>query len=252
VSATPNPRRLACEFVVAAAACGASYYFLVDGARTRIAAVRADIAKAQQEEASRAGIDSLSDTQVSELQRTTAERAGEMRIRSLPAADEATMFGRISELAATRSVRVEQLNPVQVQSPATQALGLPPGVQAGTPAAAAAQPAPPPPGVTPVKDIRVGYSMTVTGTYSDVAAFVGGLSDKLGYTTVKSIRLSQPDLHQPTVLRAMITTEHLCMDLSNIKLPPTTNPTHQPMPLTDPAESTATVPDHPPAPASNE
>ena len=99
-STPPSARRLACEFIIAGAVCGAAYYFLADAANGKITAVRRDIAAAQQEEASRAGVDGLTDAQVAELKRTTLERAAEMRERSAPALDEAAMFARISSMRA--------------------------------------------------------------------------------------------------------------------------------------------------------
>ena len=59
MSTTPNNRRLACEFMIAAAVCGAAYYFLVDSVNEKIAAVRHEIETAQQREASQAGIGGL-------------------------------------------------------------------------------------------------------------------------------------------------------------------------------------------------
>lgn len=231
MSKSSDTRRLVCEFVVAAAICGGAYYFLVDGAHAKLAAVRADIAKVQQDEAARSGIGSLTDGQVSDLLRTTSEKAAQMRARSAPALDESTMFARLSELASMNSVRVEQLNPVQTQGASAPSVGLPPGVQPGTPAAAAAGTTPD--GIAPAKDIRIGYSLAVTGKYPDLTAFVSALTDRLGYTIVKSVRITQPDVRTPDMLRAAIETEHLAMDLSAVKVPATTTSARQPMPIID-------------------
>lgn len=240
MSASPDNRRLACEFLIAAAVCGGAYYFVVDSAKTKIAAVRVEAVKAQQEEASHAGIGGLSDAQVSDLTRTTAERVADMKARSAPAIDESSMFTRISELATANTVRIEQLNPVQMrtengQHTAPQA----PSPQAGTPAAQAAAEGPPVP-----HDIRAGYSMSVTGKYPDLVAFIGALSERLGYTIIKSVRLSQPDLRTPDVLRVAIETEHIALDLSAIRVQAVPAATRQPMPIAGvsetPGESQAT------------
>lgn len=240
MSAAPNNRRLACEFLIAAAVCGGAYYFVAESARGKIAAVRRDLETAQQHEAARAGIGSLTDGQVGELRRTTVERVEDMRTRSAPAKDEAAMFARISGLAATHTVRIEQLNPSQVQVSGVGAVAPMPGVQPGSPAAAAGLGAGDGPAAVPARDMRIGYTMSVTGTYSDLAEFVGSLADRLGYTVVKSVRLSQPDLRQKDMLRAAIETEHFALDLSAIKLSVPGAATKQPMPVAPSAAGAAT------------
>lgn len=231
MSASPQSKRLACEFLIAAAVCAGLYYFMVDSTKAKIAVVRADAAKAQQEEASHAGIGSLSDAQVGDLMRTTAERVADMKARSAPATDEAGMFTKISDMAISNAVRIEQLNPVQIKGDggpriAPQAPTSPPMAPSSTPAAQAAAEGPPQP-----HDIRVGYSMVVTGKYSDLAAFISSLSEHLGYTIVKSVRMTQPNLNTPDTLRAAIETEHLALDLSGVKLLGIAPATKQPMPL---------------------
>ena len=231
MSASPQSKRLACEFLITAAVCAGVYYFMVDNTKAKIAIVRTEAAKAQQEEASHAGIGSLSDAQVSDLLRTTAERVADMKERSAPATDEARMFARISEMAISSSVRIEQLNPVQIKGEgapriAPQVPTTPPIAPSGTPAAQAAAEGPP-----ALHDTRIGYSIIVTGKYSDMAAFVAALSDHLGYTIVKSVRMTQPDVRTPDTLRAAIETEHLALDLSAIKLLGIASATKQPMPL---------------------
>ena len=247
MSTPSSSRRLAAEFAIAAALCGGAYYFLVDSASGKIEAVRRQIEQTQQREAAQAGIGGLTQAQIDELKRTTSERVAEMKERSAPARDEAAMFARISALAATHSVRIEQLNPSQVQIAGSGAAALPPGVSAGTPAAAGAQPPPPPPGTPGVpeapapvvaKDTRIGYTMTVTGAYTDLAEFIGALTDRVGYTVVKSVRISQPDLHRGDMLRAAIETEHFSLDLSAIKLAGGVSAAKQPMPMA-PAAATA-------------
>ncbi len=236
MSTPSSTRRLAVEFAIAAALCGGAYYFLVDSASGKIEVVRRQIEQTQQREAAQAGIGGLTQTQIDELKRTTSERVAEMQERSAPARDEAAMFARISALAATHSVRVEQLNPSQVQIAGSGAAALPPGVSPGTPAAAGAQPpvvpgAPDAPAPVVAKDTRIGYTMTVTGAYTDLAEFIGALTDRVGYTVVKSVRITQPDLHRGDMLRAAIETEHFSLDLSAIKLAGGASAAKQPMPV---------------------
>jgi Tfp pilus assembly protein PilO len=211
-----NSRRIVCEFFVAAAVCAGAYFFAVDSAKGRLSAVRKQTSEAQMKEAARAGIGGLTDAQVHDLQRVTLERAEEIKAGSLPATDEATMFARISELASANSVRIDQLNPQTISGSAAPVV-LPPGVSSGTPAAAAVEQA-----ASAAKDSRIGYTMSITGGYANLAGFIGAVSRELGYTQIRSVRLSQPDVRNPGVLRAEITSEHHAFDLSAVKVPPLT------------------------------
>jgi Tfp pilus assembly protein PilO len=222
-----NNRRLACEFLVAAALCASAYYLLAQSAGERLAKVRAEIAEAQAKDSARAGVGNLSEAQVRELQQTTADRIAAIRERSEPAIDEAVMFARVSELAVTHGLRVDQLSPSRVTASGGPAPNLPPGVHAGTPAAQPGGPVDPaaPPVAAP-KDSSVIYTMTLIGSYTDISAFLDGLTQRAGYSTVRSIRLSQPDLSRPDQLRAAVETEHFAFDVSAIKVPPSaTTPT---------------------------
>jgi len=218
VTTAPNHRRLASEFMIAAAICGAAYYFLADSAHTKLLKVRDEVAKVQSQEAARVGVDKLSDAQVRDLQRSTSERAAEIRAKSAPAFDEATMFSRISELAVTHNVRVEQLNPTLSQGGPTPP-ALPAGVQPGTPAAAALAPNGDPTAPPPPKDRRIGYNISISGGYPNIAGFLGALNRDLGYTLIRAIHITQPDAQNPQQLRAAIETEHLGFDLAAVKIP---------------------------------
>lgn len=227
-----NTRRVLCEFVIAAAVCAAAYYFLVLSGREQLRAVRQEVAQAQAKDAVRLGAGNLSEAQLQDLRRATAERIADIKARSGPATDEATMFVRMSELAAAHALRIEQLNPSRASGQQSQAAPLPPppppgAPQPGTPGAQAAADAPAP------KDSSVTYALVVTGAYSDIASFLGSLPSKLGYTAIRNVRITQPNLVRAGQLRAEITTEHFAFDVSGIKAPPlaATQPVIQPMPL---------------------
>ncbi|HVU63953.1 MAG TPA: hypothetical protein VHC70_08245 [Phycisphaerales bacterium] len=228
---SPNAKRIFCEFFIVAAVCGAAYYFLVDSARAQLAKVREEVAQAQARDAVRLGVGNLSEAKVQDLRRAIAERVANIKACSAPASDESIMFVRMSQLAADHALRVEQINPArstqqQPQAPVPSPAGAPP---AGTPAAQAAADAA---AVAP-KDSSITYTLVVTGAYSDIAAFLGALPSKLGYTIVRGVRISQPNLVHPAQLRAEITTEHFAFDVSGVKAPPliATQPVIQPMPV---------------------
>ncbi|HMN42731.1 MAG TPA: hypothetical protein PKE29_17965 [Phycisphaerales bacterium] len=216
--AKPNDnRRIACEFLIAAAVCGSAYYFLADSAGARLAKVRAEVAEALVKESARAGVGNLTDAQVQDLRHTTAARVADIRARSEPASDEAVMFARVSELALAHSLRVDVLSPARSSVSGGAAPNLPPGVHAGTPAAA------PPPGSDPAgpapRDSSVIYSITLIGPYSGISAFLAELPEHAGYSTLRSLRLSQPDIARPDQLHAALETEHFAFDVSAFKLP---------------------------------
>lgn len=236
-----STRRLACEFAIAASICGAGYYFLVDSARGKLAGVCAQISEAESREAALSGVGGLTDIQVMDLRRLTLERVAQIKKRSAPAADEATMFAAMSGIAGTHNLRIEQLSPV-MSAPGASITILPPGVQPGTPGAAqAAEQAAAAP-----KDTRASYNISISGGYADIAAFLESMSRSLGYTVIRSVRLTQPDSAIPDLLRAEISSDHLGFDLSAIKLPTaaagsTLPPTPAPTPAPAPADAGRTV-----------
>src|SRR5438445_387647 len=75
--------------------------------------------------------------------------------------------------------------------------------------------APPPP-----KDTSSGYTLSITGGYSGLSGFLADLSHDLGYTLIRSVRISQPDLTKPDLLRASVETEHFAFDVTAIKTVP--------------------------------
>lgn len=231
-----STRRLGCEFMIAASICGAGYYFLVDSTRAKLAAVCAQIAEAEAREMAISGVGGLTDLQVADLRRLTLERVAQIKERSAPAADEATMFAALSGIAGTHNIRIEQLSPV-MSAPGASITVLPPGVQPGTPdaAQAAAQAAAAP------KDTRASYNISVSGGYADIASFLDAMSRSLGYTVIRSVRLTQPDSASPDLLRAEISSDHLGFDLSAIKLPTAATPTTPPSSTPAPASAGPTA-----------
>ena len=222
MTSTVGNRSFAWPLAIVMAACIGAHCFLAAMPGASAASVRSRIAQIEHEQAASADVGSLSDSQVEILRRTTAERADRIRDRSSPALDEATMFARVSDLAAANSLRLEHLNPTQILQPSTPSAPASPGASSGTPTTHAEA----------AKDARVGYSIAVTGAYSDLVAFIGAITNRLGFTVIKTVSISQPDLKKPDTLRALIETEHIAVDLSAIKTGPVA-PTRQPMPITD-------------------
>lgn len=226
MSVHPATRRLFAEMLIAACVCGGAYTFLVDSTRAKVASIRDEISRLQSDQ-SETGIGSLSEQQISELQRVTAERLRQIADRSLPSKDETSLYEHVSSLAASHGVIIDALNPVA--QPKQNAPALPPGVQPGSPAAAqaladaAAQPQ--------YKDVKSAYTIGVRGSYSDLACFIASLRNKLGYTSIRSIELHPTDSDSGPQIRADIATDHFAFDTAAVQLPKVAPATHQPMPI---------------------
>lgn len=173
--------------------------------------VRADIAEALSQD-STVGLGSLSDAQIQDIRRVAAERAADIRRRSAVAGDQAALFAQVSALAKAHGVQIDQLQPVvdsAAQARAAQAVTTPSSAQQ-FPAAAS----------TPPQHVQVGCSMSVQASYSDLAAFLNSLRNRLGYTVVTDLRIQPGSERDPGRLSATIQTTHHGFDVSAVKLPP--------------------------------
>ncbi len=222
-----DTKRVACELIIAVCVCAGARHFLVGSAEKSTDDIRRQIASLQDQSAGQSAFGRLSDDQVRDLQRVTAERVKAIQARSAAGADQTLLFERISTLAAESGVRIDSLNPI-VNS-ATRAPALPPGVAPGTPAAAealaalAAQPQ--------VRDSRSGFTLTLAGTYSDAANFITSIDHALGYAIVKSVQISPEDGGAGDRIRASVNAELLAFDTAAVKLAPVPPATIYPKPI---------------------
>ena len=119
---------------------------------------------------------------------------------------EQELYASLSNLARRYSIRVDQMMPAKVLAANAKS-----GPQTGQPAAENPDSGP---------NAAVGYTIDATATYGDIAEFVRSIRSELGYSVVKSVRLSPiPDNHSKLV-HAFIETEHYSFDASPIQMTP--------------------------------
>ncbi len=174
--------------------CIGAYMLVVDPMKTRVAALRveADELAARAADAER---------RRNELPAMAAALAGARqagaRIAALgaPARDESELFAAITALAGAHRVMVERLDPRSESAPS--------GGRAA--------------------DTTLAYAIRVRATYADLAEFLRALRTELGFTRIRSVRLS-PDKDTPDpVVLAWIETEHHSFDASPLVLTPGTD-----------------------------
>lgn len=197
-------RQVGVELVIGVAACAAAYVFLVQPLDRRVGEASAKIAELQAQ-IQRDSNQALPKADVESMRQQAAARGKSVAERSAFAMDENATFGSLMALASRHSVRVEQLQPGTARAQKTR------------PAPIAAPAAPGTPGVpevvaTPVKDRRSAVSMTVIGEYGRVAAFVRSLEREMGFTTVRTVRLTPVTDGITQRVHASIETEHVWID----------------------------------------
>ncbi len=194
-----NTRANVVQLFIAAAICVGGYLLLVDPAHKRLTAVRAQVveksAKIKQLQQVRDAVPRF--TQMAEQ---AAHQASVIEARSTPARDQGALFASLAALAAEHHVRLDTLDPYQVSRPTP-----PPAA----PAAAGAPPAPPPP-----KDSVLGYTITMVGSYDDLARFVSAIQHTTGFTRIRNLRLSPITEGTVTAVHATLQTEHYAFDAS--------------------------------------
>ncbi len=173
------------------------YKALVDPAREKARVLAAEISETS---ARVAGAESFLD----QIPAMTAEiaaleaRAGSIAATSGIARHSIGLYEAVTRIGASCRVRINQLDPT---APVVAAPGAP--------------------NAPPSRDTQVGYQIIVQGSYADVVRFVGALGRDLGYTLVRSVRISPDrDSAQPMVT-ASIQTEHYGFDTAPPPPPPT-------------------------------
>lgn len=214
----PHVPRVAFEGLAALALCAAGYALLVRPSEVRLAERTAEYAAIISKGALPAN--EISPEQIAGLERQTADRSAEIIRRGAPARDESVMFAAIMDLATRHGVRVDQVRPT---TPA-------PGTTAASSSAQPTTP-PPPPGAAPVeppavKATTVSYTLSVAGTYGQLAEFIRGISERTGFSVVNAVRITPDDADAEHPLSAQIETEHHAFELPpTIRLTTAAEPT---------------------------
>lgn len=198
-----STRRAASEFTIGLAVCGAVYYFLIapterkaDELHRQIVAVTKDTATGS----------NISVQQISELSQKTEQASRRIREGNHVAEDETDLFAAVTRLAEQTGVRIEQLQPTKVK----------PRSAPGSPTSTGQNPDSTVAHATEQREpfSAVEASLTLTGSYAGIAAFVDQLPKSTGFTAIRSLQVEPSDL--PDVVRAQITTRHFAFTLPEI------------------------------------
>jgi hypothetical protein len=202
VSATPRlSRTTLAQGVIALALCIGGYMAVVDPPRQQIVRVRGQsetiAAQLKEAEAMRSDVSRLA----AGREKTRAEAAQISRAGRL-ARDERELYSALVALAESSGMTVDQLAPAKLPA---RPMTLPGQAEAAD-----------------ARDAVVAYTITATGSYRAIAQFLGGLRGGLGYTLVRSVRLTATADESANMVRAVIETEHYSFDTAPKAAPATT------------------------------
>lgn len=189
----PEKRQLIAHSAIGLAVCIGAYMALVDGPRKTLASLRTENESLAAQVATAERLHHQVPALSAALEKASQEAA---RIAEFgrPARDERGLFAAMVSLAAQHDIRLDELNPLRLNVARDSA----------TKADAADLP----------QDAAVGYSMVAVGSYDHVAAFLRALSGELGYTLVRTVKLTPSVDEKVKLVRAIIETEHFSFDPS--------------------------------------
>ena len=178
-------RSAAAELAIGLALCAAGYFLLVEPAERRLAEVSHRVERL--ERTARAGDGpAVSDEQAQRATARVRARAQNVAARSAPAGSETAMFSALMALADAHNARIDQLQPMPVRE------------RTGTLATRGGA--------------RSAYSMSVLADFGDLASLVEALQHDLGFTNIRSIRLTSTGEPGTRHVQAAIETEHRGFD----------------------------------------
>ncbi|MCE2967536.1 MAG: hypothetical protein ACK55O_11500 [Phycisphaerales bacterium] len=131
------------------------------------------------------------------------DRVIQLERRAAMLADESEAFTQFMSLGERLGVRIDQVTPTTPAVPTGAASS------ASDPAAAGADSAP--------KDRRLGFDMSIRGSFPAVVAFVEALQRDLGFVHIRMLRVSPPVEAGSTVVTAEIGCDVLVPDLTPIR-----------------------------------
>jgi hypothetical protein len=211
---TEHVRKLLAEGVIGLAVVGGAYMTLVDP-------VRGDLEEARGATADQNGMRAQVLAQGGGFDRARAalvkaqQRAALVHESGEAARDELIAFERLSQHAAESGATVEQLQQRDLKQPAGQAQAAGAGAGAGATMLSAV---PGSPAAVVPKDVLVGFTMTVEGTYDSLITLVERLSAERESTAIESLTITPAgDAGRPRV-RAVVRTVHYAFDASRSRV----------------------------------
>ena len=189
-------RQLLAHGAIGLAACFGMYMALVDGPRKQLMEAQAKRALLTDQVRTTEGLRDQIPAMSAALGKLTRE-AEDIQTMGRLAREERGLFAAVMSLAESHHVRLDELNPVKTAPGPRRPIG---------PAA--------PTTVPTSNDTSVGYTMVAVASYDNIAAFAAALRTDLGYSVVRSIRLTPVQDERVRLVRAVIETEHYSFDTS--------------------------------------
>jgi len=185
-------RNVIAQAVIAFMVCIGAYMLLVDPKAVKLAAAKAEEDRNASEARSAEALRDLV-PQISKAEAAAKAMADKIHQTGRLARQEQELYAALTSAANTCHIRIDQMSPTRVG--ATNKAG-----QAGPEFAEGSA------------NAAVGYTIDATSTYNDLAAFLKIIRTEIGYSLVKSVRMSPtPD---SKLVHAFIETEHFSFDAS--------------------------------------
>jgi DNA replication initiation complex subunit (GINS family) len=206
-------RPLAGHAIIALAICVGGYMLLVQPQRKVFAETMTQIASLESEIAGANALTGQISALSKRLTQLTSDATALSDAGSI-ARDESALYDKITSLATSNRITIQQLNPLKSES------------ARATAPTSAPQPAPPVslgPGDQPTKtavantspkDIVVAYSIVFVAEYADVTRFLADLSSQGGLTSVKSVRVGPAGELNSTQVQGDVVVEFFWFDVA--------------------------------------
>ncbi len=194
----PDPRRaLVAEGVIGLGLCLGLHFLLVGPLQKQLDERREEVSRLTAVVQETGTLAARMPEVMQSLQRQTRAAAA-ISDRGAVVRDEGAMFTSVMSLASESGVRVELMEPLK-----DDPLAPPPGVPDGMLLRRAG-------------DRTLSYSISATGGYTEMCAFIHALQNDLAYTLVRSIRLSPSPVatEDEHAVAAVIETAHIAVDVS--------------------------------------
>jgi Tfp pilus assembly protein PilO len=189
-------RVLIAELAIGLTVCLAGYLLVVEPTERRLAQVRGQIAAAEAE-ARAAQASALEPQQARAALRTARASLQEIERQGRTARDESALYAGITSLAKSHRIRIDHVQPTSggvVRAPEKTEPG----------------------GAPPPRDLRSGYALAVTGEYADLVSFLTAMGEELGYSQVRSVRLTPSGEPGSRRVQAVVRTEHFAFEVRSL------------------------------------
>jgi hypothetical protein len=193
-------RSVIAQGAIALMVCIGGYMFLVDPQATKLAAAKAQEASLLSQASATESLRDMAPQITAALARSKSESERIYQTGRL-ARQEQELYASLTSVANTCRVRIDQMSPNKLSGPVKpgQAAQNPTDSQDGGPNAA------------------VGYTIDATATYSDIADFLKAIRTELGYSIVRSVRMTPTSDTRQKLVHALIETEHFSFDASPVE-----------------------------------